>query len=188
MSLWRIDGRLRFSSCSQQREAQPEQLRTAPVGQEPEVPDAHKTPRQHVSAVTHQPLFVVMRRVAPAEHDLSVLQGHQAVIRDRYAVCCGGCSVPSGSSTQNARSAEPSTRYAISAVRRRNSSSASPQCRECSRRGQRSQATMEAEFAGRVVLREHYLNPGQLTLLKLNACRLGRLRIWPHRPAARPWR
>jgi len=86
---------LRFGSCGQQRAAQGEQLRTAPVSQEPEVPDAHEAPWQYVQKEppqklierqSHQPLLVVVRRVAPSEHNLSVFQGHQTVIRDGHPV------------------------------------------------------------------------------------------------------
>ena len=93
--LWLADEPLRFGRCGQQREAQGEQLGTAPVGQEPEVPNAHKAPRQHVQKEPpqkliqrqpHEPLLVVVRRVAPAEHDLSVFQSYQTMIRDRYPV------------------------------------------------------------------------------------------------------
>jgi hypothetical protein len=65
------------------------------VGQEPEVSDAHEAPRQHVQTEppqkliqrqSHEPLLVFVRRVAPAEYDLSVFQSHQAMIRDRYSV------------------------------------------------------------------------------------------------------
>ena len=95
ISRWRADDRVRFGGCGQQREAQRQQLRAAPVGQEPEVPDAHEAPRQHVQTEPpqkliqrqpHEPLLVVVRRVAPAEHDLSVFQSHQTMIRDRYPV------------------------------------------------------------------------------------------------------
>ena len=48
ISRWRADERVRFGGCGQQREAQRQQLGAAPVGQEPEVPDAHKALRQHV--------------------------------------------------------------------------------------------------------------------------------------------
>ena len=95
ISLWRADDRLRFGSCGQQLETQREQLRTAPVSQEPEVPDAHEAPRQHVQKEPsqklierqlHQPFLVVVHRVAPAEQDLAVLQRNRAVIGDRYPV------------------------------------------------------------------------------------------------------
>jgi hypothetical protein len=64
------------------------------VGEEPEVADAHEARRQHVQKEPsqkliehqpHQPLLVVVRRVAPAEHDLSVLQ-RLTVIGDRHPV------------------------------------------------------------------------------------------------------
>jgi len=95
ISLGRAADRWRGGRCGQQREAQREQLRTAPVSQEPEVPDAHKAPRQHVQKEPpqkliqrqpHPPLLVVVRRVAPSEHDLFVLEGHQTVIGDRHPV------------------------------------------------------------------------------------------------------
>jgi len=79
----------------QEREAQREQLRTAPVGEEPEVADAHEARRLHVQEEPsqkliehqpHQPVLVVVRRVAPSEHDLSVIQRHQTVIGDRHPV------------------------------------------------------------------------------------------------------
>ena len=69
--------------------------RPAPVGEEPEVPDAHESPRQHVQKEAaqklldrqpHQPLLVLVSRVAPAERDLPVLQRDQTVIGDRHPV------------------------------------------------------------------------------------------------------
>ena len=69
--------------------------RAAPVGEEPEMPDAHESPRQHVQKEpaqelfqrqSHQPLLVLVGRVAPAEHDLAVFQRHQPVIGDRHAM------------------------------------------------------------------------------------------------------
>ena len=63
------------------------------MSEEPEMPDADEAwrqdmqkepPQKLVESQVHQSLLVLMRRVAPAEHDLAVFQRHQTVIGDGH--------------------------------------------------------------------------------------------------------
>jgi len=63
--------------------------------QDPKVPNANETLRQHMEEKTpeklsgrdgHQPLLVLVSRVAPPERDLSVMDRNEAVIRNRHPV------------------------------------------------------------------------------------------------------
>src|SRR6266850_3639517 len=65
------------------------------VGEEAEVPDAHETFGKHVQQESaqefierksHQLLFVVVSRIAPAKSDLPFGERDQAMIRDGYAM------------------------------------------------------------------------------------------------------
>ena len=43
-------------------------------------------PQKLIQRQPHEPLLILMRRVAPAEHHFPILQRHQTVIRDGHAV------------------------------------------------------------------------------------------------------
>jgi hypothetical protein len=45
-----------------------------------------KPPQEFIERQPHQPLLVLVRRIAPAEHDLLALQSYQAVIGDGHPV------------------------------------------------------------------------------------------------------
>lgn len=79
----------------EQLAAQRQQGGAAPVGKEPEMPDAHKSARQHVQKKAaqkfldrqaHQALLVLVGRVAPTESDVALCQRNQSMIRNRYAM------------------------------------------------------------------------------------------------------
>src|SRR5882762_8693811 len=72
-----------------------QELGASPVGEEAEVPDAHETFGKHVQQEaaqefierkTHQLLFVVVSRIAPAKSDLPFGERDQAMIRDGYTM------------------------------------------------------------------------------------------------------
>src|SRR5882672_10203892 len=65
------------------------------MGEEPEVTNADEAlwqyvqkepPQELIEVQPHQPLLILMRGVAPAEHHLAILQRYQTVIGDRHAV------------------------------------------------------------------------------------------------------
>ena len=97
----RSGGRCGEKGCgrsSQQLEDQRKRIRTTPVGEESEVPDAHESPGQHVQKEPpqelvqrqpHQPLLVMTRRVAPAEGNATLSE-----ISDGWRWPHGACSSP----------------------------------------------------------------------------------------------
>ena len=76
-------------------EAKWQERGASPVGEESEVANAHETFRKHVQQEaaqelierkSHQLLFVVVSRIAPAKSDFPSGERDQAMIRDGYAM------------------------------------------------------------------------------------------------------
>jgi hypothetical protein len=72
-----------------------QQASAPPIGEEPEVADAHEATREHMKQKTsqelidgqrHQLLLVAMCRVTPAKGDVAVFQPNEPVVGDGYAM------------------------------------------------------------------------------------------------------
>jgi hypothetical protein len=68
---------------------------SSPVGQEPEVADAHEAfgkkvqqeaAQELVERESHELLFVVVSRITPAKGDLAIGKGNQAMVGDGHAM------------------------------------------------------------------------------------------------------
>ena len=85
----------RFWGCAQQLQAKRQKSGAPTVGQKTEMSDAHEALRQDVQQEALQELIdrqgselllIVVSRIAPAESDLAIAEGDQAVVGDSYAM------------------------------------------------------------------------------------------------------
>ena len=85
----------RFLCCAEQVKAEGQESGASPVGQETKVADAYEAfgeqvqqeaAQEFIERDSHELLFVVVSRVAPAKSDLAMRKRDQAMVGDGYAV------------------------------------------------------------------------------------------------------